>query len=162
MEHSSHLSLGHSLISPSLPPHPPLIWPLSPSFVDILTLSLSASAPGLSCQPLVFLLPRPGTTGSPGNPLNSAQHTHTHSSGHHLVIWHPSGQGCVLCMFVGKISSSNKPGDFYLCSFAIFSIIFFSLGSQSCFITNTGFALLMQLPPSSSHLSRLKDGWVEQ
>lgn len=89
--------------------------PLSSSFVNHLPPSHSTMATGLSCQPLVFLLPRPGTTGSTGGYTDG--HTHMHAHGHThtqasaavlFVIWHPSGGFCVFYMFVEERRPSGR------------------------------------------------------
>lgn len=99
------------LFVPSIPsklhPHCHLSVYLSAPPLLTRSLHLLTSATGLSCRPLVFLLPRPGTTGSPG----SHTHTHTHpQTAFTFLIWHPSGKGrfCVLCMFVDEHSSSGR------------------------------------------------------
>lgn len=109
---------------------PPLALPFRPSFVHSQPLSLAftpTSATGLSCWPLVFLLPRPQTTG------NSGVHTEPYT---HLPHVAPLRQRLILC-FVHVCRGArlqwqtSTAWDLYSCSFGIVSIIFsFSFPSQ--------------------------------
>lgn len=124
------LSLAHSLFPAecSATSHcnsPPLLCWQSASISLCFTPN---SATGLSCRPLVFLLPRLATIGSPGG--HTIKHTNSHPrTGFTFLIWHPLGgeQDCVLGLFVDERSSSHRliGWGFYILSHLVFCPLFF-------------------------------------
>lgn len=127
---------------------PPLASPFRSSFVHSQPLFLSftpTSATGLSCWPLVFLLPRPRTTG------NSGVHTEPYT---HLSRVAPLRQRLILC-FVhvcrgARLQWQTSTAGIYIPAHLVSIIFSFSFSSQLCFCTKTRSALLMKLPPPPS------------